>query len=118
MTWPSSISGAPTGWTSPKTRRQRAIVSSKSARDCSSLVTAIARGIFVVSHSRHSMRVASSISSLADTTNKTASAARRPARTSPTKSGLPGLSSRLIITSPLAIDAAPSDCDGAGSPRW
>ena len=50
----------------------------------------IARGMFVVSHSRHRKRVASSISSLADTTNKTASAARRPARTSPTKSGLPG----------------------------
>ena len=102
---------------SPNTRRQRAIDSSKSARDCSSLVTAIARGMFVVSHSRHSSRVASSISSLADTTNSTASAARSPARTSPTKSGLPGVSSRLMIDVTAAMEAAPSDCDGAGSPR-
>ena len=87
---PSSLSsGTSSGCASPNVRRQRATVSAKSARACSSLVTATARGLSIAAHSRHNSRVASSISSFAGTTNSTASAARRPARTSPTKSGVP-----------------------------
>ena len=85
---PSLSTGMSIGWASPNTRWQCATVWSKSARACSSLVTATARGSPITAHSRQSNRVASSMSSsLAATTNNAASAARSPARTSPTKSG-------------------------------
>ena len=44
--------------------------------------------------------------SAADTTNSAASAARSPARTSPTKSPYPGVSSRLTLTSPCSSEAS------------
>ena len=48
-------------------------------------------------HSRHSALVPSSTPSLAAITNSAQSAARSPARTSPTKSAYPGVSTRLIL---------------------
>ena len=48
-------------------------------------------------HSRHSALVPSSTPSLAAITKSAQSAARRPARTSPTKSAYPGVSTRLIL---------------------
>ena len=66
----------------------------------------MARGIPVAAHSRHSIRVASSRPSAPEMTKRAASAALSPARTSPTKSGLPGVSMRLTTTSPLAKLAA------------
>ena len=43
-------------------------------------------GIPTVAHSSHNIRVSPSMPSTAETTNRAASAARRPARSSPTKS--------------------------------
>ena len=48
---------------------------------------AAARAVPTAAHSCHRARVAASTPSEADTTNSAASAARRPARSSPTKSG-------------------------------
>ena len=119
---PVTVVAGPSGWTgrasgcaSPKTRRQVATVSSKSARACSRRVTAMARGIPTAEHSRHSILVASSTPSAPETTKRAASAALSPARTSPTKSGLPGVSTRLTTTSPLAKLAATSPVDAARS---
>ena len=56
-----------------------------------------ARGIPTSAHSRHSDRVPSSTPSLAAMTNSAQSAARSPARSSPTKSAYPGVSIRLTL---------------------
>src|SRR5207342_2972152 len=50
-------------------------------------------------HSRQRAAVASSTASLAAITNSAQSAARSPARTSPTKSAYPGVSMKLILVS-------------------
>ena len=50
-------------------------------------------------HSRHRAVVASSTASLAAITKSAQSAARSPARTSPTKSAYPGVSTKLILVS-------------------
>ncbi len=62
-------------------------------------------------HSSHSDRVASSTSSLAATTNNAQSAARRPARSSPTKSAYPGVSTRLTLVSAWTRGATASEMD-------
>src|SRR5450432_2307192 len=89
----------------PKVAWQAPTTASKSARGESSLVMTTARGMPTFAHSSHSMRVAPSIPSTADITNIAASAARRPARRSPTKSAYPGASRRLILT-PLCSTGA------------
>ena len=109
MTAPSTSSGRARGSASPNARWHPSTVASKSARACSRRVTATARGIPSTSHSRQSRRVASSTPSAAETTKMAASAARRPARTSPMKSEWPGVSSRLRLTAPLGTEAAVSD---------
>ncbi|CAO0833997.1 hypothetical protein SMICM17S_00328 [Streptomyces microflavus] len=63
-------------------------------------VTTIARGIPTSAHSSHTARVVAATDSAAwaaETTKRAASAARRPARSSPTKSAYPGASSRLTL---------------------
>src|SRR6201988_5193340 len=56
-----------------------------------------ARGMETLSHSCHSDFVGSSTPSLAAIKNSAQSAARRPARSSPTKSAYPGVSIRLTL---------------------
>ena len=69
-------------------------------------VITTARGMPTSAHSCHSIRVAPSIVppaaavSVAEMTNRAASAARSPARSSPTKSAWPGVSTKLIRTGP------------------
>jgi hypothetical protein len=74
----------------PNAVRAAAEVASMSARAWSQRVTTTARGIPTAAHSSHWAMVAASISPawrcVAGTTNSAASAARRPARSSPTKS--------------------------------
>ncbi len=76
---------------SPNASWQSASVLSKSARGWSSRVIATARGMPTLAHSSQSAAVAGSmppslVPPSADTTKSAASAARRPARSSPTKS--------------------------------
>ena len=64
-------------------------------------------------HSCHNCTVIASTPSHAETTKSAASAARRPARSSPTKSAEPGVSSRLTLTpacSSGARDSATERC--------
>ena len=115
---PSSLtSGTSSGCASPNVRRQRATVSAKSARACSSLVTATARGLSIAAHSRHNSRVASSISSFGrhDEQDRVGGAQTGPHLAD--EVGVPGVSSRLITHAPLATEAAARECDGLGSPR-
>ena len=56
-----------------------------------------ARGMPTWLHSCHSDLVGSSTPSFAAITNSAQSAARNPARSSPTKSAYPGVSTRLIL---------------------
>ena len=79
--------GRYTGWASPNTRWQMAMVSSKSERGMSSLLTATMRGIPTAAHSCQSSAVAPSMPSAPEMTKMAASAARSPARSSPMKSG-------------------------------
>src|SRR4051812_3627910 len=62
-------------------------------------------------HSRHSAVVASSTGSLAAITKIAQSAARRPARTSPTKSAYPGVSTKLILVSRWTTGAMASEME-------
>ncbi len=82
----------------PKARWHSSTAAVKSARAWSRWVIAMARGMPTSAHSVHSSPVAPSTPSTALTTNRAASAARRPARSSPTKSGYPGVSSRLMVS--------------------
>ena len=108
-TTPSSpCRGRNSGRTPPppvKTRWQTASVSSKSARSLSRFVTTIARGMPTNSHSSQRRAVAASTPSAEDTTNRAASAPRRPARSSPMKSAYPGVSIRLTTVSCHAKEA-------------
>ncbi len=83
--WSPSMRWAGTTF-SPNSCWAWATTASKSARAWSSLVTTTARGMLTAAHSRHNAFVGSSTPSLAATTNIAASAARSPARSSPTKS--------------------------------
>ena len=106
---------------SPNASTQASTMSSNEARPWSSLVIAMIRGIATWAHSRQSATVVGSISSPAGTTNTAASAARSPARSSPTKSGWPGASRRLICTSLAGIDASVREAPRSGvslSPRY
>ena len=82
-------------------------------------VTTTARGMPTAAHSCHSIRVAPSITpplaavSEAEMTNRAASAARRPARSSPTKSAWPGVSIRFIRTGPPASGMSLGCCAGS-----
>ncbi len=100
--WPPTSSGAYAGCTDlPSTPCRSASAVSKEVRPSSSFVRTIARGMLTDAHSCHSAAVAESMPSPAATTNTAASAARRAARSSPTKSGCPGASRRLSTTSPI-----------------
>ena len=62
-------------------------------------------------HSRHSEVVASSTASLAAITKRAQSAARSPARTSPTKSAYPGVSTKLILVPRWTTGAMASEME-------
>ena len=80
--------------TAPGRRRSR-----RSRRRAGGRVRAMttARGMVTAAHSSQTATVAGSTPSAALTTNRAASAARSPARSSPTKSAYPGVSMRLIL---------------------
>ena len=98
----------------PKCAWQSARVAAKSASRASSWVMTTARGIPTISHSCHSARLCASAPSAAETTKRAASAALSPARTSPTKSGLPGASRRVTTTDPLRQRGGPQAGRGLG----
>ena len=82
---------------------------------------AMMRGSPTPWHSSQSATVAGWISSPAGITNTAASAARSPARSSPTYSGCPGASRRLICTSRAGMEAKVSEAARSGvsfSPRY
>ena len=88
------------GSSPPKNVSQVRVICSKSERAASRCVTTMARGMPTAAHSSHTMRVAPAMvsgPSDAETTKRAASAARRPALSSPTKSAYPGVSRRLIL---------------------
>ncbi len=83
----------------PNESRQDCMAAARSARGVSRRFTTSARGTSSAAHSSHSASVVSSGGSAAETTNSAASAARSPARSSPTKSPNPGVSSRVTTAS-------------------
>ncbi len=101
----------------PKWAWQSSRVAAKSASRASSWVMTTARGIPTIEHSCHSARLCASAPSAAETTKRAASAALSPARTSPTKSGLPGASRRVSTTFPVSTVAARSPVVGSVPPR-
>src|SRR3954468_23465128 len=70
-----------------------------------------ARGMPTAAHSSHSCTVAASTPLTAETTNSAPSAARNPARSSPTKSGEPGVSRRVSRWSACSTVATPRDTE-------
>ena len=101
----------------PKWAWQSARVAAKSASRASSWVMTTARGIPTSAHSCQSARLDASAPSAAETTKRAASAALSPARTSPTKSGLPGASRRVSTTVPVSTVAARRPVVGSVRPR-
>src|SRR4051794_32914837 len=82
----------------------------------SSLLTATARGTPMAASSCQSSAGAPSMQSAAEMTKIAASAARSPARSSPTKSGTPGASMRLTVSPLLSKEAAARPTDRSRSP--
>ena len=97
-TWVGSTPSPNLSWAS-------ATEESKSAWPASSLVSAMIRGRLAALHSSHNACAAPSMPSAAEITKIAASAARMPARNSPTKSGWPGASSRFTSVEPVTIEA-------------
>ena len=114
---PSTSSGTSSGWASPKVR----LAAGDGLGEVGASLLQLGHGngprLGIASHSRHNSRVASSISSLAGTTKRTASAARSPARTSPTKSGIARRVHQVHQTRSVGDRRGREGCDGVGSPR-
>ena len=70
-----------------------------------------ARGMPTAAHSSQSCTVVASTPLTAETTKRAASAARRPARSSPTKSGEPGVSSSVILWPSCSTVATPRETE-------
>ena len=108
------VTGTSTSPDPSATRRQVASAATSSARAWSRRLSTSTAGTPARRHSASSAEVGAATPSAASavpTTNSTASAARRPARTSPRKSGQPGVSIRLILTSRWTSEATAGDTD-------
>ena len=95
----------------PKRSWRPARVRSKLARSRSSLLMKTRRGSPSSAASSHAASVWASTPSTALTTTTTRSTTEQAARTSPKKSAYPGVSIRLILTSPTTMGASDSEID-------